>query len=374
MIEYTVAAPGEYEKCLDFGNFVFSQAHVPHDFRALLPKTYGSEENFAGVPHFIAKREDGYIRAMIACRPTPLKYLDTVLTTGYVGTVSVHPYARGEGHMKQLMADMIADGRKRGYDMLVLGGQRQRYGYFGFEKGGVALRFDVSSTNLRHTCKDLDVSRIAFREMTEADAEQAWALHNTCPVGGVRRVEDFVTVMHSWNQKAYVILNGGEFAGYMNRSGTELMLKDEELLYAVIKAYYAAFGIDNMSFLCGIHETRRIALLEGLAERWSLTNLEMLSVLNWKNVLNALLKYKAAYIPLTDGEKTLIIEGTPLTIRVENGKPEVCEAANAEGAPVLDHMQAMKLFFRTTDYLLPNSMLPQGWAPLPFYMTNVDGF
>ncbi|MBQ6646260.1 MAG: GNAT family N-acetyltransferase, partial [Clostridia bacterium] len=100
---YTNGAPGEMPEIIDFINYVFSQAHVPHDFKALLPKVYGDDAPL-GVErfHFLAK-QDGKIVGCVACRPTELIFGDQTLSCGFVGSVSVHPYHRGEGHMKRLM-------------------------------------------------------------------------------------------------------------------------------------------------------------------------------------------------------------------------------------------------------------------------------
>ena len=64
--------------------------------------------------------------------------LGETLRVGCVGTVSVHLYSRGEGHMKILMAMMMDDARAKGCDLLMLGGARKRYNYFGFEQAGWA--------------------------------------------------------------------------------------------------------------------------------------------------------------------------------------------------------------------------------------------
>ena len=42
---------------LDFGNYVFSQAHAPHDFRRLLPKVYGAHIEGMENIHFLALQE-----------------------------------------------------------------------------------------------------------------------------------------------------------------------------------------------------------------------------------------------------------------------------------------------------------------------------
>ena len=54
---YTRGAAGEMGDIVDFINYVFSQAHRPHDFKTLLPKVYADDapagqEDF----HFLAKQ------------------------------------------------------------------------------------------------------------------------------------------------------------------------------------------------------------------------------------------------------------------------------------------------------------------------------
>ena len=41
--EYVVDTPADREEIVDFANYVFSQAHVPHDFKPLLPKEFTSQ-------------------------------------------------------------------------------------------------------------------------------------------------------------------------------------------------------------------------------------------------------------------------------------------------------------------------------------------
>ena len=64
--------------------------------------------------------------------PLSLLVAGKPLRAAGIGTVSVHPYARGEGHMKKLMHMTLEECRENGADLAMLGGQRQRYEYFGF--------------------------------------------------------------------------------------------------------------------------------------------------------------------------------------------------------------------------------------------------
>lgn len=50
-----------------------------------------------------------------------------------LGNMAVDAHARGQGLMSLLMQDAVERCRREGYDLAVLGGQRQRYARFGFE-------------------------------------------------------------------------------------------------------------------------------------------------------------------------------------------------------------------------------------------------
>ena len=75
--------------------------------------------------HFLA-RENGRIRGMVGLLPFNLRVLDETLKVGFIGTVSVHQYSRGMGHMKKSMAMSTQYAREHDIDFNMLGGQRQR--------------------------------------------------------------------------------------------------------------------------------------------------------------------------------------------------------------------------------------------------------
>lgn len=112
---------GELPDILDFANYVFSQSSQPHDFRRLLPKLYGENSGSEGYHYLV--REDGRIRAMVCAMPLSLLWRQAVAAAG-IGTVSVHPYARGKGYMKALMNQAMEDLKTQGYAMAFLGGMQ----------------------------------------------------------------------------------------------------------------------------------------------------------------------------------------------------------------------------------------------------------
>ena len=374
LTEYAVGTPAERDELVDFANYVFSQAHRPHDFKTLLPKAYSDSLPELGAKHYLAK-QDGRIRALVADRFIDMKVLGETLRVGCVGTVSVHPYSRGEGHMKRLMKMMTEDARAQGCDLLMLGGNRHRYNYFGFEQAGWAYRCNIEEPAVRHALGSVDASDVTFSELDESRPEEvdlACSLARLLPVAGVRPRERFLDIMHSWHSTCRLIRIGGEAAGYVMGSGNELALKDENDLPRVIKALFEADGGQRMTIVCGPHETQRLRILAPVCSWRSIVSVEMLNVLNWQRVLEALLKLRASFQPLQDGVFTVQVnDQAPLTIRVESGMPSV----SAEGRVPdlsLTHLEAERALFGLEAFATGGAY--KNWFPLPFCASPADTF
>ena len=377
--EYVVASAADREEIVDFANYVFSQAHEPHDFKTLLPKAYADHLPELGAKHFLAKQE-GRIRALVALRPLELRLPGSFLKVGCVGTVSVHPYSRGEGHMKKLMAMMLEDAAAQGYDLLMLGGIRQRYNYFGFEQAGWAYRYHIAESAVRHALGGVDAEGIAFSALTEDRPEEidfACALAAKRLMTGVRPRDRFLDIMHSWHSDCRLIRVDGEMAGFiMGRGGDgeggEITLAREADLPRVIKALFEKDGVKRLEIACGAHETERIAILADICSGRSIGSVEMINVLNWPRVLEALLKLRAGFTPLEDGAFTIAVGDEPsVTIRVEGGAPRAAEEGR-EPDLRLEHLAALRRLFGLEAFALGSAY--KNWFPLPFFVSPADTF
>ncbi len=372
---YGRAVKEDRQEIVDFANLVFSQAKRPHDFKALLPKTYAD-----GVPgiedwRYVAKA-GGKIVGLVACRPTPMVYGDRTLDCGFVGTVSVHPYHRGEGHMKALMALMLREERKKGRDMLMLGGQKQRYEYFGFEKGGVCVHIRVTANNLRHRARDLDASRVRFEPVTAEDTAllgSLKAMADSQVIHGVREEANFLHTMHSWSSPFDAVYVDGELEGYVMGRVLETVLKREENLPLVLKALFAKESLREATLSVSPAHRERIALLSPIAEDVSVTASDMLQVFSWPKVLEAFLALQSRVRPLEDGRKVFRTEGAPaFAVTVEHGVPEAAQT-DAPADIVLPPADMHRLFFDVPNLVLPTP-LPASWTPLPFWISDADTF
>lgn len=372
--QYVLGTPADRDDIIDFGNYVFSQTNIPHDFKKLLPKAYADGVEGIEQWHFLAK-QNGKIRGMIACKPLTMHVLDKTLHYGSVGTVSVHPYSRGEGHMKVLMSLMIADSRAKNYDMLFLGGQRQRYNYFGFEQAGLGVKCLLNATNVRHALKNVDASGVTFSELTEERPEEvdyACRLSQTQLLHGERPRGEFLAIMHSWKSCCKLIRVDGRMAGYMMGDGRELVLEEESLLPRVLKALFEQEPArESLLMLVPVYCTERVHFLARLCEGVSVKPVELINVLNWKNVLEAFFLLKAGYAALEDGEACIRVDNQTVTIRVKDGVPTVTEGG--ENPTEMEHLEAQRLFFGVEQTVLPDPRY-KNWLPLPFYISTADTF
>ena len=377
MLEYVKGVTADKADIVDFGNYVFSQAHRPHNFKTLLPKGYADDRDTTFC-HYLAK-VDGRIRAMVAALPMKQTIAGCELKFGLVGTVSVHPYARGEGHMKRLMRDMIEDQRTQGVDILALGGQRQRYNHFDFERAGLVYSYGLNEASMRHGARDVDAAGIRFAEITREDdplLDRAAELYANQVVTGARPRDNYLHIMHSWQGNFYAVLRGEDFLGTLYTSGGaslgEILLADEENLPDVLKAWMTEHPGEN-SLDVAPHEKRRMELIDPLSEGCSIETCEMVCVLNWPRVLQALLNLKALYQPLEDGEVCLRVDGQTFVICVRDGKAEVRPTDRAPELE-LEHLEAERLFFSLSGLCDSGDRRLRNWAPLPYYINRADKF
>lgn len=380
MTQYRKGRPGDMEDILDFANYVFSQAHTPHDFMTLIPKVYGrghSCEDF----HYLAM-EDHRIKGMVAAYPHTYTVAGIPLNTRFIGTVSVHPYARGKGYMKQLMKNVKEDMIHDGVDIAFLGGQRQRYQYFGYEIGGTTVQMQLSKTNFRHALKDHDdlISLLPVEAEDTELIEELYGYYTQRTIQG-RSLDEFYECMCNWRSTPYAVIQDTTCIGYLcvSEDGSaihEVELSDPSLLPYVLRAHMQQHSIDEVQIFVAPYEVEKIRILEPIAERTSLIENEQFQIFNYSKVLKALLTLKATHTRLEDGDFVLgISENGRFHIHVQEQKVTVTETDEAPDW-CLSSLEAVRKL--TTPQLLyqppQDIVLPRGWFPLSFCMAALDGF
>ncbi len=376
MTNYRFARPGEEEEILDLINATFSQKARPHDFARLLPKVYAHP----GFTPFHAVAEvDGRLRGAAAMLPMTLQMGadHAPLRLGYIGSVAVHPRFQGRGHMRAMMEMQEKRARELGYDFMALGGQRQRYNYYGFEKAGLGLTFSITAANVRHALKD--AAPAALEPLTGEDhpaLPALFALYEAQPSRCLRRRERFYDTLRTYNGAPWLIRDGsGNPAGYlvaMDDTVTELVLKDEALLPAVIAAWMR--DRNKCAVKCPGWHLERAAALNAFAEDCGVHDYQMLRVLNWENTLDAALAFRNQIAPLPEGRRVIRVEGNGAwALEVKDGNTAVRPTDGAPGL-CLEEKRATALFFSPLSLLSVREALLRAWLPLPLDIPVPDQF
>ncbi len=377
--EYRLAVPADEENILDFINMVFSQAHEPHDFARLLPKVYG-HAGFSQY-HWVAAR-DGRVRATVALLPLELRIdAHCALKVGFVGSVSSHPAERGAGHMRALMRLAVETAEAQGYDFLALGGQRQRYGYFGFERGGSSLRFTINNANIHHTMDHVNESSVNIRRITAAEDP---ALRAMAEIGSrqmmtcVRPGERFFDIMRSWEGQLYALEDmraRGMVMGYLYALGDdilELALNDECRVRETLKSWMN--GRRKARVSVPVHNRVRANFIKSFAESYTIEDAHMVRIFNWRHTLESLLNFKAGYQPLCDGQLVFEVEGAGrYKIRVCEHEATVTDTQETPDI-VFSQQHAVEFFFSPFTDLMTSSPMLRSWLPVPLCIPEADQF
>jgi len=379
MMNYRIARPEDMDGMIDFANMVFSMLRVPHNFEEMLPKVYAAP-NLQPEIHVIAE-EDGRLCGCLGMLVYPLRVAGETLRIGYMGTMAVHPRVRGRGTMGTLMEKQIERGKEMGLDMLVLGGQRQRYARHGYETCGATYSYSISAANVRHAMAEVEADDMVFSPMTQADVPFVLSLYDTGIVAGARTEGNFLDAVRSYREKPYCVKRNEEELGYLvvSQDGgriTEIVMKDSGLILPAIKGYMLAFGLRSLRVDAAPYDTALNSLLAPLCEGYALTPNCMVRVLKPETVLPAYMKLKNSYDPLQKGELVLDWEGLgAYRLCVTDGG---VSAEKTDGEPDirLSGIEMHQMLFCHNRFGVPQAArsAPRGWFPLPLHIPEPDSF
>ncbi|MBR3794463.1 MAG: GNAT family N-acetyltransferase [Clostridia bacterium] len=380
MIQYRLANDKDMDRIIDFINMVFSMLRVPHNFETMLPKVYGKDARLADI-HVIAEEEDGRLCGCLGMYEFPLRIGDATLRVGYLGSMAVHPRVRGQGTMGTLMQKQIERGVERGLDLMVLGGQRQRYQYSGFETGGATYLYSISRANVRHALVRAQDEGMVFAPMTQEDVPAALAIYNRQMVAGARRQDNFIATLVSYHKRAWSVKRDGVLIGYFSAAVDhaqigELVMAEDDMVLPAIKAWMNAKDVRLLHVAAAPHDATLNRLLALICESCSITPNCMIRVLKPENVLPAYMKLKGSYEPLENGELILGWEGLgAYRLCVEESSITV-EKTDKEPEIQLSGIEMHRLLFGHNRFGVPQagSIAPRSWFPLPLHIAEPDSF
>lgn len=407
----------DYAEAMDFINMVFSMSEAPTDFPKVLPKLYQPVDHLMQCNY--AMRKEGRIRAVVGSFPLLLHAGRQTLKVSGVGGVSTHPGERQSGLMRQLMQTALDDMKQAGAALSVLGGLRQRYGYYGFERAGTHLDFQLSKTNLRQIRKagsrgksaddpteaalaladTLHLVRLAESGQSSladfpADQIEKWlmqmkAWHDRQPIHVERPLENFFTVLLTWQCSVWLVLDqADEPVGYLVADSggqiNELMTGSALNALAVAAAWVAHQDDQAVHIHLPPWALETIRIFSTVCESWEISQSYMFKVLDWPAVLTALLQARADLTALPEGHFSFSLTDADQAYQLSYRLGQASCQPYA-GAPDLqmDERTATRLFLgplapqatlsACQDLDASLNRLLSSWLPLPMNWPRPDG-
>ena len=372
-----------YEAYMKLINRVFGFTTDEQKFEGLLPKLY--KPHLAPQDSSYVVTEDDEIVAAVGAFSHEISVCGIKIPCRGIGNVAVAPETRGKGYMKACMNAALAGMVEDGIALSTLGGRRQRYQYFSYDKAGPAYTFYVTADNFRHTYGTLDAPFDTFRQVVREDREVITQIKALCDAGHYvphRDIDAFVDIAETWHAKLYAVSHKGEFKGYciIDPSGliSEIKTVSQEDFMPLLRTVYVGYNKGSMTVCLPAYEDGYVRKLSLVADGGSMGCSMMYTVLNYALILDAFFKLKTTYTTLQDGEMTLLVHGFAkdeyLHIQVSGGIPSVTPLPDHTPTDFeWSHMEAMSYLFSP---LCPQRadlpMFAKDWFPLPLWMFKAD--
>ncbi len=351
-------------------------------FLGLLPKLYKPEYRPQDANYVVT--EDGILTAAVGAFNHTVTIAGRRLNCRGIGNVAVHPDHRGKGYMRLAMEAAIEDMIRDGIVLSSLGGRRQRYQYFSYDKCGPCHTFVVTADNLRHTYGTLEAPLAARRITAAGDPMLASvkALSDSGLFAPDRPLDRFLDIAETWHAALYAVTHGDRFVGYAivepNGFLTEARVADPADFMPLLRTILAILERGSITIRLPAHETNYLAALAPIAEGCQTGCAMSFTVLDYAAALDAFLALKTAYAALPDGTVTLLIHGRArderLRITVEGSRSTV-ESVD-DHIPVdieLSHLEALDLLFAPFSPRRNTLSAPwNAWFPLPLWMYRAD--
>ena len=194
----------EFEELMAVMNESFGFTEKEERFEHILPKLYFPDN--PDMTH-IGAFADGRLVGCAGLYRSTLLNGDKSLRAGCIGAVATLPGYRGRGVFTNVMSAVTVEAEKEGLDLLFLGGDRRRYGWFGFENAGRNLEVRVSKRG-KTLLKPLDRSVERFDGGDAGIIREMLKLYNTQKMRTLRTEADFYVTLKSWNAEIYYVAAG----------------------------------------------------------------------------------------------------------------------------------------------------------------------
>ena len=156
-------------------------------------------------------KDGNRIIANIGISPLDVIVEDVELKVAGIGGVAVDPKHRGKGLMRDLLKFSIQHMKEAKYDISVLGGDRWRYGNYGWGNGGRCYSFNINKSSVRH----LKPGGSKIEEFSEDKIGEIIKTHDREVMRVSRKEEDYRLIFKRANRKTFLAVRDGEIIAYL---------------------------------------------------------------------------------------------------------------------------------------------------------------
>lgn len=352
----------------------------PDWFARNLPAVYQPTD--ADMANNYAVRIDGRIAAVVGVFPLTMRLGDSSLRVAGIGGVSTDPTHRRLGLMKLVMDHVLQSMRDEGYPLSWLGGQRQRYRYWGWERAGVTLYARLTQANLRHEPRWQRTPTLKLEPITAGSPHlpAVRALHDAqlCRMDRPRLYDNLI----EWGARPMAGLDAaGRVAAYACLGGSspnidELVARDADAALGLVRAVLESEG-DLQLRLDPLVEPAVQPLID-MAEMVRVEDAGNWQVFDWPTVVTAMLQAVQRWRPLMPGRVVLAVEDQVRFEMRADGRGATCTLTDAPAALSTDGPTMTRLLFgplRPSQVMtLPaDAAVLDQWCPLPLYLGRQDG-
>ena len=277
-----------YADYMDLINLSFGFTTPETQFLGLLPKCYREEYRPQDQNYVVT--EDGVLTAAVGAYDHEITVCGRRLPCRGIGNVAVHPDHRSKGYMKLAMNKSLEDMISDGIVLSTLGGRRQRYQYFGYDKAGTLYQFSISRDNIRHTFGNFDAPYTVRIVTDPADSviDEILKITEDRPFSPIRARETYLDIANTWKAKLLAFADptdGDRFMGYCIMDGgnsmSELRLAEGADLMKVIRSVFVLLD-SGFTVNLPAYQAEYVAALSPIAEGSAIHASMMFNVLNYE--------------------------------------------------------------------------------------------
>lgn len=376
--EITRLNKSDYDEAIDFINMVFSMDGNPIDFPQHLPNLYQPTEKHMQCHYAI--KIDSRIKALLGIYPSEMVAGTESLRLAQIGAVSVHPYYREKGMMSTLMDFAVGKIKDDSFDLACLGGMRERYKHFGFERCGFYLGYQIGRSNFTHN--NLETKNISFKPISDDNSDLINSMNNLYQKSAIhvkRTDSEFINICKTWKRTPLLAMLKDQAIGYLVPAGekaiAEIYAETDDWKLALIRDYIA--DREEVEIKVNPVDIEFAGLLNKFSEGRFTCESGNWQIFNYEKVLTALLKVKSNYINLEYGNVIFSIDGFG-TYNITISPPSIiCQKTDQASTCVFKPEEFMRIAFGPQPSYavaeLPDSLkIFNSWFPLPLAISEQD--